>query len=153
MFQKIAAAIVQGLAHIYDNLTSDVLHAMVHYEKFQEQLRPVLDLLGTEMYRDRLVATCCKGTVFETLMKSWPAGHFIAWRWNSLADCVSALLMRKGALIEQWNADKPLACIVVNANANAMLFCQCNRYVMLELKSPALAWAWAVMAWPVADCR
>ena len=83
---------------------------MTHYEGFQDHLRPVLDLLSTATYRERLVATCFRGSVFEALIKSWPAGHFIAWRWNSLADCVSALIMRKGALMEQWSAHKPLTC-------------------------------------------
>ena len=111
-----------GLAHIYDNLTKDVLKTMSHFDSIQDQLRPVLDMLSNPFYRDRLAETCFKGTVFHKLMSTWPAGHFIAWRWNSLSECVAALLSRKGALLEQWNATKLLGC--------------CTCYVIVNLVSP-----------------
>lgn len=69
----------------------------------QEALNGVVTLLQVRHYRDRVCDSLFKHTSFLKLMRCWPAGQFIQWRWGSLVGVCKALLDREKALRGNWS--------------------------------------------------
>jgi hypothetical protein len=84
-------------------MTSGTCSSLWH---LQELLRAVVDICHVPFYRDRLVSTCFKGTVYESMMNTWSAGNLTLWRWSSLVTVLKCLLPRKGPLQSFWSLAK-----------------------------------------------
>ena len=59
------AKLAPGMAHIFDNVTKDVLKDLVHFPSFQEKFRCMTDLLSIEQYRARSLGDNYLSTVFS----------------------------------------------------------------------------------------
>ena len=70
------------------------------------QVKGLTQLMHTQFYRDRLVHTHFKGTVWANMFSSWEAGAFIPWRWGSLVNVCKGLWRRKGPLTTMWSSIK-----------------------------------------------
>ena len=62
-----------------------------------------MTLLQVRHYRDRICDTLFKNTPFLKIMRCWPAGQFIQWRWGSLVTVCKGLLDREQALRGNWS--------------------------------------------------
>lgn len=98
--------VVQGMKHVFDNITKDVLNGMKLFASYQEGLKAVVELLHNPYCRDRIVACCFKDSQFEKLMGEWGAGAYISWRWSSLVNCLKQLVARMGPMQTFWDASK-----------------------------------------------
>ena len=69
-----AACPVPGMKHLLDNLSSNMLKNLKFYPSFQEQLKACAAMLDTPFYRDRLVNTHFRDTMWE------PGPKMVRWQ-------------------------------------------------------------------------
>ena len=97
---------IPGNKHILHNLSKDALGVLKCWKQLRdEMLKPVVDLLHYEPWRERLVATCFKDTGLEALFSTFP--HTLSdWVWDEIAECLEQLHIVAGALRSHWDLKK-----------------------------------------------
>ncbi|CAL1131684.1 unnamed protein product [Cladocopium goreaui] len=92
---------VNGLKHIFSNISGDILKRWEEFSHFQEALSAINTLHYQTFYRDRLQKLM--RPPMDKLYRYYEGGSLIMWRWSSLVDVAEALHRREGALRSCWN--------------------------------------------------
>ena len=97
---------IPGNKHVLHNISKDTLGVLKCWKKLRDDsLKPVVDLLHYEPWRERLVATCFQGTGLQALFSTFP--HSLSeWVWDEVAECLEQLHILAGALRSHWDIKK-----------------------------------------------
>ena len=99
------ALLAPGILHIVHNMMKDTDSNLSFWKTWIPGLKAIAKLLHEDHLRQRLVATCIKGTPFEWLEEHFQKGvpQPIEWRWGTVTAIVEHVLSVRSAIQAIWN--------------------------------------------------
>jgi hypothetical protein len=97
---------IPGNKHTLHNLQKDCTAVLKGWKELRDELlKPLVDLLRYDGWRERLVQTCIKGSGLDALFSTFP--HSLEeWVWDAVAECIETVHTLSGALKQYWSLDK-----------------------------------------------
>ena len=105
------AMLIPGTCHIVHNLSNDVDTTLHGFDAWLPAAKALAHLLHHNHLRQRLVATCIKGTRFATMEPLYRRGcaKHATWRWGTLRNILQSFMYLKKSLRVVWGPQKFLS--------------------------------------------